>query len=55
MKELNTGGSGLTVDKTTSDPTITYSAGKIAAMPVKPTLDSDGTAIKVKVSKGKKI
>lgn len=55
MKRLSVGGSGLTVDKTTSDPTITYNAGKIAAMPVKPILDADGTAIKVKVSKGKKI
>jgi hypothetical protein len=55
MKKLSAGDSGLTVNKTTSDPTITYNAGKIAAMPVKPILDSDGTAIKVKVSKGKKI
>ena len=44
--------SGLTVDETTSDPTITYNAAVIAAMPTKPTLSSDGTAIKVKVSKG---
>ena len=55
MKRLSTGGSGLTVNKTTSDPTITYNAGQISSMPVKPTLDKDGTAIKVKVSKGKKI
>jgi len=55
MKSLSAGGSGLTVNRTTSDPTITFNAGRINAMPVKPTLDSDGTAIKVKVSKGKKI
>ena len=55
MKKLVAGGSGLTLDITTSSPTITYNAGKISAMPVKPTLDKDGTALKVKVSKGKKI
>jgi hypothetical protein len=55
MKKLSTGGSGLTVNEATTDPTITFNAGVISAMPVKPTLDSDGTAIKVKVSKGKKI
>jgi len=59
MKMLSTGDvayvSGLTVDVTTSDPTITFNAAVIAAMPTEPTLDSDGTALKVKVSKGKTI
>jgi hypothetical protein len=52
MKELSTGGSGLTVDETTADPTITFNAGAISAMPTKPTLGSDGLALKVKVTKG---
>ena len=55
MKKLGAGESGLTLNETTSSPTITYNAGKISAMPVKPTLDKDGTALKVKVSKGIKI
>jgi hypothetical protein len=62
MIMLSTGGdgqpeyvSGLTVDETTSDPTLVYDATVIAAMPVQPTLGSDGNAIQVKVSKGVKV
>ena len=62
MIMLSTGGdgqpayvSGLTVDETTSDPTLVYDATVIAAMPAQPTLGSDGNAIQVKVSKGVKV
>jgi len=52
MKMLGSGGSGLTVNETTSDPTITFNTGVISAMPTKPTAGSDGLALKVKVTKG---
>jgi hypothetical protein len=62
MIMLSTGGdgqpeyvSGLTVDETTSDPTLEYDATVIDAMPDQPKLGSDGNAIQVKVSKGVKV